>query len=186
VRSLRRKKRLDVRKKQVSLLDVKTALKDDRFRESLPASFKDDVAKFLDNPGCVCNVKLYRRLMREAGKQLYEYFPDKEIVDEVEEVQKLAENKWHVINCHIDELDIKLHKFDKGRKQIAVARYTDQVTVVINELVGDMSNYWTVINCKSKELEDKLKKLAPGRKQIAIARYGEEITVVVNELDVIY
>jgi SMC interacting uncharacterized protein involved in chromosome segregation len=175
-----------VRKKQVSLLDVKTALKDARFRDSLPSSFKDDVAKFIDNPGCVCNVKFYRRLLREAAKQLYEYFPDKEIVEEVEEVKALAENSWHVINCHIDELDIRLSKFDKGRKQIAVTRYMDQVTVVINELVGDMNNYWTVVNCKVTELEERLKKLAPGRKQVAIARYGEKITVVVNELDVIY
>lgn len=175
-----------MKRKLVSLLDVKNALKDGRFRDSLPASFKDDVAKFLDNPGCFCNVKLYRRLMREAGKQLYEYFPGKDIPDEAEEVKQLANNNWNVINCHIDELDIQLHKFSKGRKQVALARHEDQVTAIINDLVGDLNNYWTVINCAATELEAKLKKLAPGRKQIAIARYRDEVTVVVNELDVIY
>jgi len=131
-------------------------------------------------------VKFYRRLLRDARRQLHDYFPDKDITDETEEVKKLAENRWYVINCHIDELDIKLHRFDKGRKQIAATRWQDQITVVINELVGEMNNYWTVINCTVNELEVKLKRLAPGRKQIAVARYGEEVTVIVNELDIIY
>jgi hypothetical protein len=57
-----------------------------------------------------------------------------EIPDHEEEIRKLAENNWSVINCDIGELEKKLRKLGPGRKQIAVARYEDQVTVVVNEL----------------------------------------------------
>ena len=46
----------------------------------------------------------------------------------------MAENHWTVINCHIDELESKLKKLPPGRKQIAITRYADQATVVVNEL----------------------------------------------------
>lgn len=39
-----------------------------------------------------------------------------------------------VINCHKDELEHRLQKLGPGRKQIAICRYEDQVTAVINEL----------------------------------------------------
>ena len=43
-------------------------------------------------------------------------------------------NDWSVINCHINDLNKELKKIRHGKKQIAIARYEDQVTVVINEL----------------------------------------------------
>ena len=35
----------------IGLMDVKQAMRDSRFRESLPASMRDDIQKYLNNPG---------------------------------------------------------------------------------------------------------------------------------------
>ena len=120
--------------KKIGLMDIKSALKDPRFRDSLPIELKEDVAKFLSNPGCACNVPIYRRIAKECKQQLHQYFPNKEVVDEPEEVQRLAENHWSVINCHVDELEARLKKLPPGRKQLGIARHEDQVTVIVNEL----------------------------------------------------
>jgi len=118
----------------ISLLDVKRALRDSEFRKTLPESLLDDVQKFLNNPGCVCNVPIYRKIMKFGGEQLKKYFSDKILVTPEEEEAKLAKNNWSVINCSIGELEINLKKLNKGRKQIAISRYEDQVTVIVNEL----------------------------------------------------
>jgi hypothetical protein len=88
----------------------------------------------MQNPGCACNVPIYRRVLREAREQLNEYYPGRELTDPDEEIRKLAENNWLVINCHVDDLEKKLHELPPGRKQLAVSRFEDQVTVVVNEL----------------------------------------------------
>jgi len=118
----------------ISLLDVKKALRDSEFRKTLPEFLLDDVQKFLNNPGCVCNVPIYRKIMKFGGEQLKKYFSDKILVTPEEEEAKLAKNNWSVINCSIGELEANLKKLNKGRKQIAISRYEDQVTVIINEL----------------------------------------------------
>ena len=118
-------------KKKITALDVKDALLDRRFRDALPEKFLPDVQKFLNNPGCACNHPIYRKIMKEAGQQLAEYFPTKEVV---EEVPQLSRNEWSVFSCHIDELQAMLRKLPPGRKQLEIARWQDQVTVVINEL----------------------------------------------------
>ena len=119
-------------------MDVKKSLKDSRFRESLPDSFKKKYSKelieFLNNPGCGCNVPLYRAILKEAPEQLRAYYPGREVLNEKEEAEKLAENNWTVINCKVDELEDRLRRLSKGRKQIAVSRFEDQVTVIVNEL----------------------------------------------------
>jgi len=117
-------------------MEIKKALlTDGRFRESLSPALKEEVTKFLANPGCPsCSVPLIRRILSECPDQLRQYFAGREIADPTEEIQKLAKNNWSVINCHVDELEDKLKKLAPGRKQIAVARYDDQVTVVVNEL----------------------------------------------------
>lgn len=119
---------------KISLLDVKTALKDSRFRLILPEEMKKDVEAFLDNPGCACHTPLYRKILRDCKDQLKKYYPNMEVPDQDEEIRKLAENNWSVINCGIFELEKKLRGLGPGRKQLAVARYGDQVTVVVNEL----------------------------------------------------
>jgi hypothetical protein len=118
----------------ISLLDVKRALRDSEFRKELPPSLLDDVQKFLNNPGCACNVPIYRKVMKFGGEQLKKYFSEKILVTPEEEEAKLAKNNWSVINCSIGELEVSLKKLNKGRKQIAISRYEDQVTVIVNEL----------------------------------------------------
>ncbi len=120
--------------KKIGLPDVKLALKDGRFRDALPKTLESDLIKYLQNPGCPCNVPFYRKLLKEAKETLLDYFQGGEIVDEQEEMKRLAENQWQVINCNISELESKLRSLPPGRKQIAVTRYEDQVTVIVNEL----------------------------------------------------
>lgn len=118
----------------ISLLDVKKALRDNVFRETLPEELSSDIKKFLDNPGCACNVPIYHRVMKFGGEALRKYYPDKTLVTPEEEAVKLAKNNWSVINCSIGELELKLKNLRPGRKQIAISRFEDQVTVVVNEL----------------------------------------------------
>lgn len=121
-------------KQPISLIDVKQALRDDKFRSSLPETFKEDLNKFISNPGCGCNVGLYKKLLSEAKTQLQEYFPDREVVAMEEQISKLSQNNFSIINCSIDELELKLKSLSPGRKQLAISRYEDQVTVIVNEL----------------------------------------------------
>jgi hypothetical protein len=125
-------------KKRISVHDIKQALLDPRFRETLPPALNDDVAKFLKNPGCSCNHPIYSNVMRKASKQVADYFPAKEAaVEEFEkEVEKLAKNEWQVINCNVNELADRLRALGPGRKQLEVARWQDQVTVIINHIDG--------------------------------------------------
>lgn len=120
--------------KRISLSDVKRALKDSRFRMTLPKEMEKEVDGFLNNPGCACHVPLYKKIVKECADQLKMYYPDMQIPDEEEELKRLAQNNWSVISCHIDELEGRLKKLGPGRKQLDVARWQDQVTVVINEL----------------------------------------------------
>jgi hypothetical protein len=120
---------------KIGLMDVKNALKDERFRKSLPDDMTHEMVKYLQNPGCgACGTKLFRKILRDCRPQLQAYFPGRDIYKEEEEVAKLAENHWMVINCNADELEDRLKKLPAGRKQIAIARYEDKVTVVVNEL----------------------------------------------------
>ena len=115
-------------------MDVKAALRDSRFRTSLPSHFQEDIQKYQQNPGCACNVPIYKRIMTEAKQELQAYYPNRSVANLEEDAKKLADNSFSVINCKTDELEGKLKLLPKGRKQIAVARYEDQVTVIVNEL----------------------------------------------------
>lgn len=119
---------------KISLVDVKKALKDSRFRLTLPKEMEKEVDEFLNNPGCACHVPLYKKIFKDCKEQLQKYYPNLSVPDQEEEIKKLSENHWSVINCHIDELEKKLRKLGPGRKQLDVARWEDQVTVVVNDL----------------------------------------------------
>jgi hypothetical protein len=127
------------KKKKVTIHDIKQALLDERFRETLPEELNDDVRKFLQNPGCGCNHPIYVKVMRLAGPQIASYFPNQEATsaeDIEKKVDKLSRNDWQVINCGIDELAERLRSLGPGRKQLDIARFQDQVTVVVNHLEG--------------------------------------------------
>lgn len=121
-------------KKKISMMDVKQALLDPRFRNALPEALQPDVKKFMSNPGCACNHPIYVKVIKEASQQLVSYFPAKDVVD-IDEIDKQVDrNNWSVINCTIYELEDRLSNLPPGRKQLDVARWEDQVTVVINDL----------------------------------------------------
>jgi hypothetical protein len=115
-------------------MDIKTAMKDEKFRSTLPESLTPDVQKFINNPSCSCNVPLYKKIMKEAKEQVLTYFPNKEVMSQEEEIERLAKNNWYVINCSIGDLEKEMKKLPAGRKQVTMSRYEDQVTVIVNEL----------------------------------------------------
>jgi len=124
-------------KKKINIHDIKQALLDERFRDSLPPELTEDVQKFLKNPGCACNHPIYMNVMRKAGKEIASYFPTKDTLspEEVEKnLERFAKNEWQVINCNIQELSAELKKLKVGRKQLDIARWQDQITIVINHL----------------------------------------------------
>ncbi len=114
----------------INLMSIKQALLDPQFRQKLPSSLSNEVVKFLQNPNCPCNHPIYVKVAKVAGNLLQEYFPNKRI-----EIKEPAyKNNWSVFNCSIHELESKLKTLGPGRKQVEVARYQDQVTVVVNDL----------------------------------------------------
>lgn len=119
---------------QISLADIKQALKDPTFLNSLPSGLQPDIQKYLQNPSCGCNMPFYNKIMQESGEQVRAYFPTKLLVAPQEQIQKIAQNNWTVINCSIGEVEERLKSLPAGRKQIAIARYEEQATVIINEL----------------------------------------------------
>ena len=118
----------------ISLLDIKTAMKDETFRSKLPESLNPEVQKFINNPSCSCNVPLYKKIIKEAKDQVLEYFPGKTVMSQEEEAEQLATNNWRVVSCSIGDLEKEMKKLPAGRKQISMSRFEDQVTVIINEL----------------------------------------------------
>ncbi len=119
-------------KRKLSILDVKQALYDERFQKLFP-ELKDDIDKAIKDPGCACNRAIYLKFF-VYKERLEKFFPNRAVESVEEEQTKLAENHWQVISCPISELESRLRKLPPGRKQIAVARYEDQVTVVVNNL----------------------------------------------------
>jgi hypothetical protein len=119
---------------QVTVLDVKNALADQGFRSSLPPSFAEDLQKYDSNPNCSCNLKIYQKVMNEAKEQVKAYYPNKNLEDPKEQLRKGTQNKFSVVNCSIGELEARMQSLPPGRKQITLARWEDQVTVLVNEL----------------------------------------------------
>jgi len=120
-------------KRRLSRLEIKQAiLTDARFRNLFP-ELKNDMAEVLNNPSCGCNVPYYDKFFKFKDR-LAKYFSGREIKSPEEEVQELNQNHWNVINCSVDKLEEVLNKLHKvGHPQVAVARYEDQVTVIVKE-----------------------------------------------------
>lgn len=124
-----------MKKKKISILDVKQALQDERFVALLPESLQKTAEKYLKDPGCACNHNFIVTVLKDASKQLKEYYPSAtEMVNPDEELEKLSKNNWKVFSCHIDELEEKLQQLPSGRKQLDMARWESQITVIVNEL----------------------------------------------------
>jgi len=125
---------MGMKKNKITTLDVKHALQDARFRDTLPKDMDDLIRKYNQNRSCPCNHKLYREILTRCETQLNQYYPNREVSSPDQELANLAENHWSVINCHVDEIEVRLRKLSKGRKQIAISRYEDRATIIINEI----------------------------------------------------
>lgn len=119
-------------KRKLGILDVKQAIFDERFQALFP-ELKEDIQKVIKDPGCACNRNIYLKFFHYKDR-LEKFFPNRLVESEEEEKEQLAQNHWNVISCHISELEAKLRALPPGRKQIAVARWQDQVTVVVNHM----------------------------------------------------
>ena len=120
-------------KRRLTRLEIKQAiLTDGRFRDLFP-ELKSDIHKVLNDPSCGCNVPIYNKFFQFKDR-LREYFSDREIKTPEEMSKKETQNHWKVINCNADELEAILNTLHKhGQAQIAVARYEDKITVIVNE-----------------------------------------------------
>lgn len=120
-------------KKQLGILEVKqTFFSDSRFRDLFP-ELKKEIDEALNNPICACNRSLYDKFF-EYPERLKQYFPNREVTSMKEHIKDMSKNSWSVINCNVNELENILKKLPVGRKQIAISRYEDQCTVIVNEL----------------------------------------------------
>jgi hypothetical protein len=55
---------------------------------------KEDVKKFLNNPGCPCNHPIYKKVLSLASKELAKYYPSKEEVDISEIDERFSLCSW--------------------------------------------------------------------------------------------
>src|SRR5581483_11074571 len=110
---------------KLTVMDIKQAIWDERFRALFP-EFEKQFEAFFKKPGCGCNMNFIRNVMKHKDR-LKQYFPTKDI--ELAE-EKDAENDYIVINCQVDELADRLKKYTAGKRMVAVARFRDKVTVV--------------------------------------------------------
>ena len=117
--------------KFINKSDIRQAIKSDaRFRDLFP-ELASEIKDFLYNPSCPCHDPLVDKIMK-ATDRLHLYFPNKQVLIQT---PSKSEELWTIINTNINELDEKLRRLPVGRKQISVARFEDQVTVIVNMLV---------------------------------------------------
>lgn len=118
--------------KEIKIETIKKALLDNSFRK-LFSEFKDEINQWINNPDCKCNLPLYKAILSNENK-LKEYFGNNITIPHQEELDQPEQfNRWTVINCSIDELQNHLDNLEHGPKQIAIARWEDQVTLIIND-----------------------------------------------------
>ena len=119
---------------EVKIASIKKALRSHQFRDSYP-ELKKEIDAYIQNPDCKCNAPLYNAILADIDRLKQWFGEDTIVVDPPlpEEPDQL--NKWQTINCHIDELEKHLQELPHGPKQIAIARFEDQVTVIVNDPV---------------------------------------------------
>lgn len=115
--------------KKISIETIKKALLDTKFRNLFP-EYREAIDKWMVNPGCKCNVPLYESIYAHKDRLKSYFGNDVEFEEEEEDIQK---NHWTVFHGHIDDLEAYLQSLPHGPKQIALARWEDQVTLIVND-----------------------------------------------------
>lgn len=120
----------------ITVEQVKAAFGRKTFRDQFP-DLADKMLEAASKPGCSsCSAPVLAELAKREDK-LKEYFGDVEfdIVVPIS-AEEMPRAGLTVINCHIDQLEERLNRLPAGPKQIACARFEDQITVIINDLSG--------------------------------------------------
>lgn len=117
---------------EIKIASIKKALRSHEFRGMYP-ELNSEIDEYIQNPDCKCNIPLYNAILADIDRLKKWFGEDAIVVDPLlpEEPDQL--NKWQVINCHIDELEKHLQDLPHGPKQIVIARWEDQVSVIIND-----------------------------------------------------
>lgn len=118
-------KTTDISSNSISILELKQALMDSRFHNLFP-EYSKEIKQFLVNPVCKCNKELYDKLLTHKDR-LAKYFPTKDLKEKLVD----SSSVWKVISCHKDELESELNKLKFLTCQFSLARFEDQVTIVI-------------------------------------------------------
>lgn len=158
-----------------TLHDLKSALFDEKFQHLFP-EFKEQIKLFLKDSNCSCNIGLLKQLLKYK-ERIKQYFPNKQIIQK---------DSWKVINCNIYDLDQKLKELPKGKKMMAISRFREEITIVLNDITDIISNSeekWKVINTNIFNLEKELYKVETGIKVLQITRYENEVTAIINFYD---
>lgn len=58
----------------ITIADLKKALHDRTFVESLPEVLKEGHERYMKAPGCNCHLPFFKRVLEDARKELKEYF----------------------------------------------------------------------------------------------------------------
>lgn len=132
---------------------------------------KDEVAKYLQNPGCGCNVPFFKKLLQVAVPQLKEYYGNGSEINEHEAT--LLENLDKVAGDTLSE----------PKRQLSTPPLpTPPPSTPTTTRVQFDQNY-SVINCSVEELEKKLADLPRGvARALSISRYEDKVTVVITEM----
>lgn len=119
--------------KSLGMMEIKQAIYDSRFRDLFP-EYKVEMEKVASGVQCgSCGNTLIEKIIKYP-ERLIKYFPDRKIISLQEEINN-SHNHFKVINCSIHELEEKLKALGTGKKQITIARYEDQITMIVNEIL---------------------------------------------------
>ena len=165
-------------------MEVKQALKDNRFRENLPDEFKNDLVQYLNNPSCSCNLPFYRRILKDAQALLKRFYPGREVLNEEEEIAKLASelhrnlvkgrNFYLDIARCVDSINLKIYDLDKDKAREVLKIFEDNISPYQHE-IQKIKNY-----CNNNVHIQKIEKyLASGEIKKVIYIKGRTINFVV-------
>ena len=111
---------------------LKKQFYDPAFRALFP-DLGEHFSKFFQKPGCKCNGYLYIQIIKNLDK-LTEWFGQDIELDQVLSGMVAGKNEWTVISGTIDEMEDILNALPRGPKTFAVARWENQLTIVIRDL----------------------------------------------------
>jgi hypothetical protein len=103
--------------KTMTMIEIKERLASDAAFRSLFPEYKEEIDDFLLDTSCACHASLYRKISKVYDEKIHN--------------RKFV---FKVINCHTDELEEILQTIPKNSKIESMARYENQITIIIRFL----------------------------------------------------